>query len=238
MKDKTEIIEDTLKHSFVFRNASKESFEKLLKGADVVDVKKGEVLFAEGDTSQYLFVLVSGRMAFLMHDQNNKRYTLGLIGDHSIFGDMELFTKNLRVSHAEALVDSRVLRINKDLFIEIAKNDAAVSYRIVEFYAALLERLSRYSLFRDVEKQLAYILVDLAKRYRKQVRLNLELARPTQAIEIDVPLSQEFLGTMVGIPRQRVNVILKSWEAKGLIKVSYNKLIVLDEIALKKFSVI
>lgn len=238
MTSETEIIESTLKQSFVFRNASQESFDKLSKDAQVVAIAKGDVLFAEGDASQHLFVLVSGRMAFLMHDQNGKRYTLGLIGDHSIFGDMELFTKNLRVSHAEALVDSSALKISKEVFVDVAKTDAGVSFRIVEFYASLLERLSRYSLFRDVEKQLAYILVDLAKRYRKQVRLNLELARPTQAIEIDVPLSQEILGTMVGIPRQRVNVILKSWEAKGWIKVGYNKLSVIDEVSLKKFSVI
>jgi CRP-like cAMP-binding protein len=238
MNSEKNIISSTLKKGFIFKEASNESLEILNRESELVKLSKDEVLFREGEKGENVYVLVSGRVAFLMHDENDKRYTLGLIADHSIFGDMEVFSGSLRVSHVEALSDSTIISFPKNVFVDVVKGDAGIAFNIIKFYAALLERLTRFSLFRDVEKQLAYILVDLASRYGKPVRFNLELARPSEGVEIDVPLSQEFLSTFVGIPRQRVNVILKSWEAKGWIQVNYNRLVILDSAALKKYSII
>lgn len=237
-----ELIRDVFSKSYIFARASKASVDALIKGTVVKSVAKGEALFIEGEFSENVFLLVAGRVTFFMHDEDGKRYTLGLVSDYSIFGEMEIFSKGLRMSHAEAHEDSKVLAIHSAVFNQVVRKDPEILYRIVRFYAAILERLSRYSLFRDVEKQLAYILVDFAHRYGRPVKLDSgskkQIEQVNEGIEIDVHLPQEFLGSLVGIPRQRINTILKIWEEKLWIKVNYSRVILLNEPALKEYSVI
>ena len=231
-----QLITSSLVSSFIFKGALPDSIAQITETAMFVQLRKGESLFVEGDKSESVYVLVEGRITFFMHDEHGKRYVLGLIADYAIFGDMEVFTQGLRVSQAEAHEDSTVVAIPREVFIQVVKADAEIAFNIIRFYAQLLQRLSRFSLFRDVEKQLAYILVDFAGRYGKPVRLDLDLARPTEGIEIDVSISQEFLGAMLGIPRQRVNGILQAWKAKAWIRVHYNRITILNERALRQHS--
>lgn len=233
-------IKAILNKSYVFKGALVESIEALSHAANFQQVKRSTTLFKEGDSCDFLYVLVSGQVTFFMNDEHGKRYTLGLVETLSIFGDMEIFSnaKGPRMSHAEAHENSEVLCIDAAVFQNVARKDADILYRIVRYYAALLTRLTRFSLFRDVEKQLAFILVDFARRYGRAVCVSLELPSPTQGVEIDVHLPQEFLGSLVGIPRQRINSILKSWEAKSWIRVNYSRITVLDEQALKDYSII
>lgn len=234
------LIKDILNKSYVFKGAKAESIDAISRAARIKKVRRSVTLFKEGDACDYVYVLISGQVTFFMNDEHGKRYTLGLVETLSIFGDMEIFSNadGPRMSHAQAHENSEVLCIDGEVFNRVAKNDADILYRIVRYYAALLTRLTRFSLFRDVEKQLAFTLVDFARRYGRLVRVDLDLARPTQGIEIDVHLPQEFLGSLVGIPRQRINTILKSWEAKAWIRVNYSRIILLNEPALKKYSII
>lgn len=233
-------IKAILNESYVFKGASAKSIETLSQAASLKQVKRSTTLFKEGDACDVLYVLVSGQVTFFMNDEHGKRYTLGLVETRSIFGDMEIFSnaKGPRMSHAEAHENSEVLCIQSDVFRHVVSKDADILYRIVRYYAALLTRLTRFSLFRDVEKQLAFILVDFARRYGRIVRLDLDSEHVKQGIEIDVHLPQEFLGSLVGIPRQRINSILKSWEAKSWIRVNYSRITLLDEPALKEYSII
>lgn len=232
------LIASSVNKSFIFRGALQHSLDRIVDIARVKNIKKGEALFTEGDPSEHVYVLASGRMTFFMEDGNGKRYVLGLIADYAIFGDMEVFTRDVRVSQAEAHEDCSVLIIDGADFVDIVKHDPEISFNIIRFYASLLQRLSRFSLFRNVEKQLAYILIDLAERYGKPVKLDFDLARPTEAIEINVSISQEFLASMLGVPRQRVNVALQTWKAQSWIRVNYNRITIINEPALRNFSVL
>ena len=228
-----ELIRDVLSKGYIFANAKESSLDALAAAASIKSLSKGEVLFAEGEVCRHAYILVAGRVAFYMHDESLKRYTLGLVPDYSIFGDLEIFSKEIRSSHAEAHEESKVLVIDSATFKNIVRKDAEILYMLIRFYSNLLERLTRYSLFRDVEKQLAYIVVDFAKRYGIH---HADMA-PNE-IEIDVHLSQEFLGSFVGIPRQRINVILKSWVKKEWIKINYSRITLLNEPALRAHSII
>jgi len=224
----------------VFKGAKDDSVNTLCEKATIVKVERSVALFKEGDPCDSVYILISGLVTFYMHDEHGKRFTLGLVENYSIFGDMEIFSNfaGPRVSHAEAHENSEVLCIEGSVFKDVAKNDPDILYRIVRHYAALLTRLTRFSLFRNVEKQLAFILVDFARRYGRPIRLDTEVSKSTEGIEIDVYLPQEFLGSLVGIPRQRVNSILKNWEEKAWISVNYSRVVLLDEPALKKYSII
>jgi CRP-like cAMP-binding protein len=235
-----QLIKDVLSKSYVFAKASIDSLELLEKASSVKSLSKGEVLFEEGVSCESVYVLVAGRIAFFMHDEHGKRYTLGLVPEYSIFGDLEVFSREIGSSHAQAHENSKVLVINSAKFKNIVRRDPEILYRFVRFYSSLLERLVRYSLFRNVDKQLAYILVDFAHRYGSPIELDSEEQQDElkHGIEIDVHLSQEFLGSLVGIPRQRINTILKSWEESAWVKVNYSRITLINEPALKKYSII
>ena len=50
-----------------------------------------------------------------------------------------------------------------------------------------------------------------------------------------LPVSQEELGQLVGLSRQRVNQALKRLEAEGLVRVDYGSVTVLDLARLRSY---
>ena len=50
-----------------------------------------------------------------------------------------------------------------------------------------------------------------------------------------LPVSQEELANLVGIPRQRVNQALRRLETSGLVRVGYRGVTILDLEGLKRF---
>ena len=77
-----------------------------------------------------------------------------------------------------------------------------------------MERLRRISefvedtVFLDLPTRLAKKLLSLAASYGKPVG---------EGLRIDVKLSQQELGTMVGTTRESVNKQLRAWRAQGIL---------------------
>lgn len=224
MKDE---MRSVLSKCFAFSSASEASLEELGRHAIFREFKKGDSIFSEGEDSQSVYVLATGRVTFNMYDESGKQFSLGLIDDFSILGELELFSTGPRISQALAHEDCRVLMIPKASFEKVYRQDTEILVKVVRFYASVLRRLMRYSLFRDVEKQLSFLLCDMAQRFGKESE---------EGVEIDVHLPQEFLASMVGVPRQRINMLLKNWEEKQWISLRYSRLTLLNIEALKEYS--
>ena len=106
---------------------------------DEIAVPKGTILFRQGDPSDSMFVLASGRIRLTLGTGAEVR-EIGTLGPGDFFGEISLLTGAARTATAEVVEDSRLLVVGRDAFRMMVQDDLATVTRML---SAQGERLSR-----------------------------------------------------------------------------------------------
>lgn len=104
---------------------------------EAVAIRGGETLVREGEPSDALFVLVSGRLTATRRGAKGKTVRAGEIGRGELVGEMSLFTGARRTATVTALRDSRLLRISHDGFFALMQRHNGITRAFVR---VLVER--------------------------------------------------------------------------------------------------
>lgn len=168
-----------------------------------------QTIFTQGDTTDAVFFLQTGKVRLTVVSKTGKEATIGILSDGSFFGEGALAGQALRMGSATAMTDCTVLRIEKKAMVDTLHREHTLSDL---FTAYLLARNIRYEedlvdqLFNSSEKRLARVLLILAHFGKEGVP------------ETVVPkISQETLAEMVGTTRSRVSFFMNRFRKLGLI---------------------
>ena len=85
--------------------------EQIAAQCQAIDLRGGEILFAEGDPGDALYFLVGGRLSVVTTRQDGTRSMLGYIEPGAPVGAMAVITDSVRDSTVVAVRDSTLLRI-------------------------------------------------------------------------------------------------------------------------------
>ncbi len=163
---------------------------------------RGDVLFAEGDDSAQLFVVVDGRIAIANRSADGRESVVALMEAGDLFGEMALFDDQARSAEARALEPSIVLAIPYEPVRAMFEERPELLWGVVRM---LSQRL------RSTDEALAdSVFLDVTGRTAKRL---LELA--AGADEFLLPITQEELAGMVGASRERVNKAIASFIRLG-----------------------
>jgi CRP-like cAMP-binding protein len=77
-----------------------------------VKFKNGQVVFAEGEASSFLYLVVSGRVQILK-DEKGKLVPISSIGPQDFIGELSMFSDEARSASAIAVEDSELMVIKK-----------------------------------------------------------------------------------------------------------------------------
>jgi CRP-like cAMP-binding protein len=185
--------------------------EKTSTGKQMLRVRKGEKLFAQGDAADAIFFLESGKVKISVVSRGGKEAVLGLLGPPNFFGEGSLVGQSLRLSTAAALESSIVLRVEKAAMVLALQEQPDLAEK---FMAALLMRNIELEedlcdqLFNRSEKRLARVLLKLARLRDRDVLPESKI--PT--------LSHETLAEMVGTTRSRITHFMNKFRTMGLIE--------------------
>src|SRR6202795_1343085 len=135
-------------------------------GRKIAAFERKQTIFAQGDSSDAVFYIQSGKVSLTVVSKNGKEATIGVLNEGAFFGEGCLTGQALRMSSATAMTDCSVMRIEKKSMIEVLHREHEFSDM---FVAYLLTRNIRYEedlvdqLFNSSEKRLARILLLLAR---------------------------------------------------------------------------
>ena len=136
------------------------------EGRKFVLFSRKHIIFTQGDPSDAVFHIQTGKVRLTVVSSDGKEATIGILGDGEFFGEGALAGQALRMGSATAMTDCAVLRIDKNAMMAALHREHEVSDR---FVAYLLARNIRYEedlvdqLFNSSEKRLARILLLLAR---------------------------------------------------------------------------
>lgn len=199
-----------------------EELERLVAYMRLVRHPARTVLFRKGDPGTHMVVVVRGRIKVCTHSEDGKELVLNLINPGEVVGEIALLDGSDRTADAVTLTDSDLLILERRDFIPFLQRHPDSCMRL---FAVLCERLRKTSelleeaLFLEGSSRLAKRLVHLAEVFGKPV---------SGGVKIDISLSQQQLGNMVGMSRESMNKQLKQWRREGLIRIEDGHYVLTD----------
>ena len=189
----------------LFRDFAPDALDRVAAASSLRKVRRSDVLFAEGDAADELFVVVSGRIAVVNRSPDGRESVMALMERGDLFGEMPLFDGQRRSADARALEPSRVHAVPYAVLREVLQSQPELLWGVVEMLARRL---------RNMDAALAdAVFLDVTGRTAKRL---LELAG--DADEFQLPITQEELAGMVGASRERVNKAIASFIRLGWIE--------------------
>ncbi len=144
------------------------------KGRDMVCFQKKQTIFAQGDSTDGLFFVQTGKVQLSVVSEAGKEATLAILSEGDFFGEGGLAGQLIRMSSASALTDCTLLHVEKKAMTLAMSREPKLSAMFVKY---LLKRNIRYQddlvdqLFNSSEKRLARVLLLMAQfRQQKECR--------------------------------------------------------------------
>jgi CRP-like cAMP-binding protein len=185
------------------------------RGREMVSFQKKRSIFTQGDVTDGLFFIQTGKIRLSVVSEGGKEATLGILDEGDFFGEGGLAGQPLRMSSAVAMTDTVLLHIEKKAMMRAMSLQPKLSAVFLKY---LLKRNIRYQddlvdqLFNSSEKRLARVLLLMAHFGKEGVS------------EMSVPrLSQETLAEMVGTTRSRVSFFMNRFRKLGFINYDFGK---------------
>jgi CRP-like cAMP-binding protein len=181
-------------------------------GREMVSFRKGDVIFAQGDASDAVFVIQTGCVRHSAMTRNGKEATLDILGSSDFVGKDSIAGEPIRTTSANALTDCQLLRIENKVMMLTLSQEVEMANLVCAY---VLARNLRYQ--KDLvdqrcngsEMRLARLLLRLA---------HFEAPEPREtAIPI---ISQGILAQMVGTTRSRVSFFMNGFKHSGYIEYS------------------
>ncbi|MGZ0184554.1 MAG: Crp/Fnr family transcriptional regulator [Acidimicrobiales bacterium] len=194
-----------MSETILFAGLDDDALAKVVEAGRDLEIRRGDMLFREGDDPDELFVVVSGRIAIANKSIDGRESMVALMEEGDLFGEMGLFDGRGRSAEARALETSVVTAVPYGPVRNLYENDPALLWRVVAMLAGRLRTMDvalADSVFLDVTGRTAKRLLDLAG----------------EDDEFSLPITQEELAGMVGASRERVNKAIASFIRLGWIE--------------------
>lgn len=133
---------------FLFQDLEDRELEEVLSRTHPREFPAGEVIIQEGNLGDSLYIMVEGEVEItkrltlvLDEDTPKERVMIRLKAEDGVyFGEMSLLESDPRSATVTALSDCRLLELQRQDFLELVRNDAAMGVKLLLRLAQLLSR--------------------------------------------------------------------------------------------------
>jgi CRP/FNR family cyclic AMP-dependent transcriptional regulator len=194
-------------------NLTAAELRALSEQGTVKSFQKNAVIVSEGDETESLYVILSGRVKVFVADESGKEIVLGTQGPGEYFGEMVL-DGGPRSASVMTLEPSRFVVIPKRNVRDFLRGQPEFAIRLIE------KLIHRSRALTASVKNLA--LMDV---YGRVARLLLDLAEDDGGtLVIREKLTQQDIASRVGASREMVSKILNDLATGGYLSVSHKRI--------------
>lgn len=179
---------------------------------------KSTLIYA-GDTGDTLYYIISGSVSVLIEDDDGREMIVAYLNPGNFFGEMGLFEQEDRSAWIRARTECDVAEISYESFNELTKSHPEFLYSVSKQMAQRLRDTTRKVgdlAFLDVTGRVARTLLDLSK----------EPDAMTHPDGMQIKITRQEIGRIVGCSREMVGRVLKILEEQGLVAVAGKTMVV------------
>lgn len=192
----------------IFNHLEKEQMEEIMGVTKSTSFKKGEIIYREGDTSDSLYIVSSGKVRIYRLSESGKMQLVRILHPGDFTGELALFRESVHESYAEAMNETNVCMISRIDLQEFLVKYPTISLRILMEFSTRLEisekQTTRFAT-EKVETRLALFLAECVES-------------ENNSMEIVLPMNKKDLASYLGTTPETISRKLAELEDNGYIK--------------------
>ncbi|PQJ78225.1 Crp/Fnr family transcriptional regulator [Polaribacter porphyrae] len=208
------------------KHLSKEELINMSACKTVRKIKKGELLFKEGEHINGVFCIKDGVCKVSKMSANGRNQIISLVKRGNLLGERSLISDEVANLNAVALQDMEVCFIPKEEIISDLEKNSNFSMSVLKTMAGNL---------RDTDN----LVVDMAQKTVKQrlaetlLNLHAKFSLPNDEF-INVNLSREDFADIIGAATESTIRLLSGFKKKGLIAINGKRIAITNKTELEK----
>lgn len=204
-------VQDFLSNLPLFKNMGDEQIARLAAGTGELEAPRGTALYHRGDPCNGMHVVVYGQIKLSLQTNRGDEMVVELIGTGASFGEAPLFSGKPHILAAEALADSKLLHVAREVLLEELARDQHFSQRVIAILSdRLYQRLSEfegYFLNSGTERVVRYLL----RGENGHAASDLE--------QVTLPATKGIIASRLNLTHEHFSRILRELITAGLIEV-------------------
>jgi CRP-like cAMP-binding protein len=206
----------------LFGDRSAREINGLVHVARSRGLRPREELFHKGDEGSAVYVVTRGRLKALTTSEEGDDVVFSILGPGEVVGEIAFLGSARRTATVVALAESELLSLDRRDFLAFLKRHPEAAIKLLSVVADRLKHVSELvedTLFLNLPIRLAKKLVNYASMYGSD---------GDGGLRIDLKLSQEEWGDLVGATRESINKQMRSWADEGLLRVEHGYVVLLE----------
>ena len=195
------------------------NMEEFLNVAHRRRYPRGSTIIYAGEQSDSIFYITKGSVTVLIEDDSGREIIVAYLNEGDFFGEMAMFGEGTRTAWVKAKTECEVAELSYAKFVELSKRDTGMLYALA---SQLVDRLNKTTqkvsdlAFLDVTGRVARTLLDLCN----------EPDAMTHPDGMQIKITRQEIGRIVGCSREMVGRVLKTLEDQGLVSVKGKTMVV------------
>ena len=183
---------------------------------------KKEVIFSEGDSSDWLYVVIKGKVKITKLSQSGREIILEIITPMDFFGGVAVMRRFPYPANAVAMDDAELLKISRSNLMRILDRFPNLMYcmamNIGDRIKGSHEKLKNIAV-EKVESRIASMLIKLADKIG---------AKTDGAVVIDMKLTKQDIAEMVGTTVETSIRTMSKFKKLGIVSEKGRKIAIKD----------
>ena len=213
---------DVLRQTPLFSGLDDDAAASLRSSLSENRLRRGEILFREGDSGDRLYVVMDGKIKLGRSSPDGRENLMAVLGPGQMFGELSLFDPGPRSLTATAVTDVTMLSLGHAALLSWLTGHPDVARNLLGQLASRLRRTNDVVadlVFSDVPGRVAKALLDLASRFGRQ---------SDDGVHVHHDLTQEELAQLVGASRETVNKALADFANRGWLRLEPRSVVLVD----------
>ncbi len=213
---------DVLRQATLFNTLDDEAASALRESMTEVRIRRGEVLFHEGDSGDKLYIVTEGKVKLGRTSSDGRENLLAILGPGQMFGELSLFDPGPRSTTVTAVTETRLMSLAHADLTQWLNGRPAVARGLLSQLAHRLRKTNDVVadlVFSDVPGRVAKALLDLADRFGRTA---------DDGVHVHHDLTQEELAQLVGASRETVNKALADFASRGWLRLEPRSVVIMD----------
>jgi CRP/FNR family transcriptional regulator, cyclic AMP receptor protein len=222
--------EDILAGHFLLRHLQPEELSRLAATATLARHKAQATIFQKGDPGTSMMAVVQGRVKICTYSADGKELVLNIIDRGGLFGEIAVMDGHPRSGDAVAIEATELLVLERARLMPFLTANPEIPTRLIGILCQRLRQTSEAledALLRDGPSRLARGLLRLSVTFGKQ---------EAGGLRLDIKLSQQQLGNLIGISRESVNKYIVEWTRARYLTVNNGVITITDMAALESLA--
>jgi len=218
-------ISQTLADFFMFRELATEQIKTIAGHSQLIEFPRGTSVFNRGDAAVGLYILLEGQLKLGVTSPQGTEKIISIVTPGESFGEAILFLERQFPVYAQAILDSQVLLVPKNLIFSMLDHDPLFSRKML---AGLSVRM--HQLVQDIE------MLSLQSCTQRFIGYLLQIsADAPDASNITLPASKTTIASLLNLTPETLSRTLAKLQQLELIAVNGKDVMITDVKKLRRY---